>query len=76
MGACFQKLLKLPKSRSDQGNLSDLKCLYGKSKQKKNGVFAFEIFASHSGDIQVFVKRLVTSSVVLKEDKLQNKEYL
>ena len=30
----------------------------------------------HSGDIQVFVKRLVTSSVVLKEDKSQNIEYL
>ena len=30
-----------------------------------------KLIASHSGDIQVFVKKLVTSSVVSKENKLQ-----
>ena len=43
---------------------------------KEELCFRFWNIASHSGDIQVFVKRLVTSSVILKEDKSQNIEYL
>ena len=48
----------------------------GGFRTKEEWCFHFLNIASHSGDIQVFVKKLVTLSVVLKESKSQNIEYL
>ena len=44
--------------------------------QKKNGVFVFEILPVIREIFKFLLGKLVTLSVVLKEDKSQNIEYL